>query len=233
MLFSNETELGWDPTLRRLENGQFDMEWQSKSGEKQVYRTLELISDYGADALIGPAGRVWIAQRVVSGQLMGDPAILKDIWIEDDRKREGDIIREIYDSLPSDDQPEPSKPFLTVLCHGDVLVPSADNTTHPDNHTLHLHGRFLSETCPIYRFTPAALRKTASRPLKGAVGTHYTEAMLHERYIEPNLIPISPRTHYRIVFKEVCRPIHDEISLPAVFKGLSQMPYGKYRARII
>ncbi|KAF9509551.1 hypothetical protein BS47DRAFT_146332 [Hydnum rufescens UP504] len=58
------------------------------------------------------------------------PVVLKDIWIDHDRMREGDILTQLYNDVDGEDKRLAKKHFLTPICHGDVLVApdTADDT---------------------------------------------------------------------------------------------------------
>jgi len=64
------------------------------------------------------------------GKETGGPVVLKDIWIDHDRMREGDILAQLYNDMDGEDQRLAKKHFLTPICHGDVLVApdTADDT---------------------------------------------------------------------------------------------------------
>ncbi|KAF9503909.1 hypothetical protein BS47DRAFT_735648 [Hydnum rufescens UP504] len=64
------------------------------------------------------------------GKEMGDPIVLKDIWIDHGRMREGAILAQLYEDADEEDKKLVKKHFLTTICHGDVLIePSvADDT---------------------------------------------------------------------------------------------------------
>jgi hypothetical protein len=46
--------------------------------------------------------------------------VLKDIWIDSDRTREGNILALLYAAANDKDRQLIEKHFLTTICHGDV-----------------------------------------------------------------------------------------------------------------
>lgn len=72
--------------------------------------------------IVSRGTRVFQARRLESnGNEVGDPVVVKDIWMDDDRDREGDIIRKVCESLSEEDRPLLDKHLLTVLSHGNVV----------------------------------------------------------------------------------------------------------------
>ena len=111
-----------------LSDGQFDITINTDDGQKRVYRTLELIADSSMHGVISRGTRVWKAVLLEEGQPKGDPVVLKDCWVEPGQDPEGAL----YEAVIRDERalgPDtlPDTQFLTVLCHGDVLI-DADHT---------------------------------------------------------------------------------------------------------
>jgi hypothetical protein len=94
------------------------------------FRTRKIISSFGAEPLRGWGTRVFEAIEVDENDEKGAPVVLKDIWIDHDRMREGDILAQLYDKADDEDKKVVKKHYLTTICHGDVLVETdtADDT---------------------------------------------------------------------------------------------------------
>ncbi|THH07036.1 hypothetical protein EW145_g3665 [Phellinidium pouzarii] len=89
--FASKIDLGWDPTVSvSIENGIRIYHFTVRG---EVFDAVEVMSDLGADAVIGRASRVFKVKRSD-----GTFAILKDVWVDDDRELEHILRRKIlYD----------------------------------------------------------------------------------------------------------------------------------------
>ncbi|PSR77010.1 hypothetical protein PHLCEN_2v8109 [Hermanssonia centrifuga] len=135
-------ELGWDPTVRLLKDDQqtpqYDITVRTEDGEKLVYRTLELISDLAVESAIGKGTRVWKVIRLRNGEPFGEPAVLKDSWVDKDRPREGTICQELRSFAgPVEPPPGLADALLTVECYGDVFIEPGPDLIYLD-HTIQL-----------------------------------------------------------------------------------------------
>lgn len=66
-------------------------------GSKHVYKTVDIESSIGAEALRGRGTRVWRAvpwDKSTSAQI-GNPVALKDCWVDQTRALEGDVIHQL------------------------------------------------------------------------------------------------------------------------------------------
>ncbi|CCM05348.1 uncharacterized protein FIBRA_07562 [Fibroporia radiculosa] len=134
-LSSGSQDAGWDPTMKALvdDNGdalldiddrpRFEMTVREEDGSEVIFRTTRLISFIGTAAMQGRGTRVWEAKRVEDGQECGDSVVLKDCWVDDDRLREGTIIKMIRESdIGAEGRNVLDEHLLTIICHGDVRV---------------------------------------------------------------------------------------------------------------
>ncbi len=186
---------------------------QSADGTEFVYRTLEVLFDSAASILHGPGTRVWKAVKVVDGHDYGDPIVLKDCWAPCDRQREGTIHEKLRDANPSDAFREAFEhSFLTVELHGDVIVDSGLQR-QPDRTPLILSPKEMKENG--YKIPPvsATVKPGAARSLWREIT--YTKSR-HER-----------KVHYRIVIREICKPLKRATSLQEVFKALGDVCSGE------
>ncbi|KAF7790439.1 hypothetical protein EIP86_001394 [Pleurotus ostreatoroseus] len=210
LTYADPCQLGWDMSMTPLEDGRnFDIRIDSLDGTQCVYRTQKLLSCPGPFEFRGKGTRVWKAVLLDKGTPQGDPIILKDAWVDADRETEGAILDNIR-AIPVNTETHAPKyledAFPTTICHGYVFV-DADKT-HVDS------VRLLSPADDLTaeeheNILPFGLRSSIqSTRLAGSpepVG----------RWL----------AHYRIVFKEVGRPLSREQSLPAIFKTLAQIAY--------
>ncbi|KAI5115129.1 hypothetical protein M0805_009733, partial [Coniferiporia weirii] len=80
--FASKTELGWDPTVS-VTTTESDTRIYHFTVGNEIFETVDVLSDLGADAIIGRATRVFKVKRK-NGKL----AVLKDVWVDDDRELE-------------------------------------------------------------------------------------------------------------------------------------------------
>jgi hypothetical protein len=59
------------------------------------------------------------------GYDQGADVVLKDIWIDTDRTREGAILAQLYDEANDQDKTLVQRYLLTAICHGDVWIHGA------------------------------------------------------------------------------------------------------------
>lgn len=176
-----------------------------------------MISNIGADTLRGRGTRVWEVIELDNGgkEKGGRTFALKDVWIDDGRAREGDILEKIRHTVKDRSRVLDivNTYFLTTFTHGDVFVGGdADKTrrwTMPtDSNVLEVKttpkefGRIASNLAPV-----------------GAIS------------VDPNskmqaLQSFSTKSHYRIVFNEVGKTIREVESLRTVFKCLTEAVVG-------
>ncbi|KIM78346.1 hypothetical protein PILCRDRAFT_11323 [Piloderma croceum F 1598] len=86
------------------------------------YLTTRLLYDSGAEALRGRGTRVFEAYRLEGDKQVGAPVTIKDVWVDDDRQREGTTIACLLEEASEDDKPLVKQYFLTVLSEGDVRI---------------------------------------------------------------------------------------------------------------
>jgi len=174
---------------------QFIITVHSNDNKKERrFRTRKIISSFGAEPLRGRGTRVYEAIEVDErSKEVGDPVVLKDIWIDHDRMREGAILAQLYEDADEEDKKLVKKYFLTTICHGDVLVePGVADDTRDLMREL--------------KTTPDSVFNLQEKPLieskhKVASGSQSLRAMSRLPVPHPNLT-YSHKTHYRIVFKE-------------------------------
>ena len=174
------------------------------------FRTTRIISSYGAESIRGRGTRVFEAVELDrNGEPNGSHVVLKDIWINSDRTREGNILTSLHEAAEDEDKQLFEKHFLTTVCHGDVWteLDIVDDTANalmrglnisPGHDTL-----FELQRAPIFQYRIRA---------SGSEG--------HLRYTH--------KTHYRIVFKEICITIDRMLSLPDVMVVLAETVSGAF-----
>jgi len=222
LAFANDHELGWDPTIQRVFVGgktQYDISLQSQEGSISVYRTTRVISDFGFEALRGPATRIfeaYLKPDALAGSLLDHPAhvVIKDSWRESSRKREDEIRAEILSDLEQAKGIEAAavdmKYFLTIREAVDVTVDGKIDDTHQL-----LRSSPLPDNC-VWRQISAspALSQTCH-----TLSVGYPPSDISGPDV-PKPTGIHHRTHSRVVFAEVCTPLFEVRNLDDAFKML-------------
>ena len=159
------------------------------------FRTTKIISSYGAEPLRGRGTRVFgVIEIDAHDKEKGSPVVLKDIWIDHDRMREGVILAQLYDQADDDDKKLVEKHFLTTICHGDVWTGS-DVLDDTENTLM----RGLKVTTD--REFELQRKQLVLEKHEAATGSEGLRATSRLRAPHPHL-KYAHKTHYRIVFKE-------------------------------
>ena len=215
LAFGTTSQLGYDPTVTHVEAAG-KMQHEFRVGDA-TYRTLSVLSNFGADALLGRGTRVF--QVYNTADPTRTPRTLKDVWVETDRKREGAILADLFTKIRSDTQgqsfEDARRHFLTVECHGDVTI---DNR---DDHTKYFWGGqdFPAEYEEMQLPTTLTRRARASKAsYLSSTGGVWVNPLT--RLPAKRKLRVSNRAHYRIVFEEVGVAAHSLNSLPDACKAL-------------
>ncbi|KAJ3541551.1 hypothetical protein NM688_g6067 [Phlebia brevispora] len=197
LMYAEPADYGLDPTMRLLDDGRrYDITVHSTIGPPRIYRTIDLLYISDHYTIHGKGTRVWKVIEVKDGHEVGVPVVLKDSWVDPDRRAEGTIIEDVRSrSSSSDGTLDP--PCPTVECHGDVYL---------DN-----EGRKILDC--TRRSGEDGLFTSVAVGSRGQIGCTAGES---EAAAAGHLV------HYRIVFREICRPLEDETSLSTVFRALSR-----------
>ncbi|KAF8833310.1 hypothetical protein BDN67DRAFT_870005, partial [Paxillus ammoniavirescens] len=220
LAFADDSELGWDPTIQRvLVDGEthYDITFQEQGDSPAVYRTVAIISDFGADAMTGRGTRVFKAYlkyvKRISAPGPVEHIVIKDAWRDSDRDREDQILQNILNDIGQDRKEDAKQYFLTVLRAEDVNIKGRTDDT-----LLMLHEQTTWGDCSWYDVWPD--REPSRRSHVSSVG--HTPACLTRQSIPPAppSANIQHKKHFRIVFKEVCQPIFELNNLNDVWETL-------------
>ena len=190
---------------------------KSPSSEPLVFRTDGLINDDGAKSPLGRGTRVWRVKRLVDGE-PDDSArgrVLKDSWVDEDRDREGDILRQILDTQGLDEllQKALVKLFPTQVVSGDVVIDGK-----PDSTRDFLDGVTDIPAERVFPLTVSSDHKPSHKDGQpGSDAPLIVPATDSERVA---ILKYSKKRHYRIVFVEECKPLSEQTSLHTVFRCL-------------
>ncbi|KAI9062842.1 hypothetical protein FKP32DRAFT_1676757 [Trametes sanguinea] len=227
-LYADDTAQGWDPTIVRVlvpqQDGepiyQYDITVHSVSEdgriEQVVYRTETLLSQVSADGIMGRGSRVWTAHRVITGtrkktRLDERLVVLKDYWIDSDRKREGNIVNDLRkQALKSTKLPDEQKELFlehipTILHHGDVLISDL-----PDQ-TRQLQNIFKrDDTGELVTHDLVDRLRNAHETTDEGTRSHLSQSSYVDLPVRHGIALQDSKTHYRVVFKDYGYALHEE-----------------------
>lgn len=198
------------------------------TGQNVVYRTEELLSDVGANHIRGRGTRVWKVKTVFRNHRVSKTEfILKDSWVDSGRKREGKVLAEIRGSTKDTEvMAQLDEILLTMLMHGDAYIDGAiDQTVSGDYRDTIIRDNnvkfSLNHVSPNQTATGSSGEELNDYKKGKAVVIRIDEPVGDYRDPPPVEEPedaieplyYSSKVHYRIVFKEVCKPLHSITSL--------------------
>ena len=214
LAFASETDLGYDPTIKRVLVGEaIQYEITMPNGETYVTDEFPLF-DFRADVAQGRATRVWKVFK--KGGDRNEHFALKDLWMFSDSKSEGEIMRNLLNKIDAKDHHY----FLTIIFDGQVRV-DADRV----DKTL---PTIMRDIPTVISTLPIKAPRTYQDPKSTVAGSQRNQSRgrppgVKEEYsIELHEDDIVPRTHYRILFREVCEPLHGVRDLGKAYSLINQ-----------
>jgi hypothetical protein len=213
-----------DPTIERVleEPTQFIITVHPDNDKRNPRRflTKNLISSYGAEPLRGRGTRVFEAIEIDErGREKGPAVVLKDIWIDHDRMREGAILAQLHDEADKEDKILVGKLFLTTVCHGDIL----DEAGRCDDTESGLM-RGLQTATDSFDLQQKPLTTLKHEAGSGSPGLRATSRL----HIPRSSMTYTHKAHYRIVFEEKGETIDRIENLPEVMKILIEIVEGAF-----
>ncbi|KAG2129418.1 uncharacterized protein EDB93DRAFT_1182709 [Suillus bovinus] len=210
-------ELGWDPTVKRIHDGEkFRYKFTIRD---EVFTTTRELATYGADSMVGRGTRVYEATDAE-----GNKVAVKDSWRDFGRLSEGKILENILASCAERLSPEElvdaKNHFVQVRLWEDVTIDDApDETLNLTVAEEHSHTRvWVSiDANPILSATPH-LPSTGDIPDSGRPFD-----LLCPRFDNPRDkdTSIPRRVHTRTVFHDVGVALKDVTSLVDILSCLS------------
>jgi len=240
LIFADTESLGFDPTVSRIQIDN-EIRYKFRVGE-DFYITTETLSDHAADFIHGRGTRVF---KAYSDSDPTRSVVLKDVWLEDDRTEEGSLLESLRAAMVEmqtqgtvfPGNKDPSAYFLTVSAHGRVKV-----SGQTEDHTTNVMMRGSSLPSDLDYFTTPRRRASQVRD-SHAIGSDRGYSVGHTPVVSrdvaallhANLPRKSPRfqarIHYRIIFNEVGRTIHNLHNLSDVHKCLVDVTIGVFPYR--
>ena len=189
----------------------------NKKQNPRRFRTIRVISSSGAEPLRGRGTRVFEAVEINgNGEPIGSHVALKDIWIDSDRTREGDIHSLLRTAADDNDKQSVETHFLTPTCYGDVWT---EFDTLDDTANALMRGLNIPNTQSRF-----PMQQKTSTQSSGSTGQQATD-LIQDPEERPGH---DPKTHYRIVFKEICITINHIKTLPDVIIALTETVSGAF-----
>lgn len=221
IVYSPPIDLGLDPTMCSVDNSeQYDISVRADDGSVKVYRTIEILASRDPDMLFGRGTRVWKAVHIEDGQTVCEPVALKDAWVDLERMPEGTIFDKVRLVTPVEHEQPVGNFFPSVECHGDVFLNDGSSEILDCTHTFSEAGVRLD--------IPSISRTQRLQYLDGESppNDNATPRISHPsaEYQKPKCL-----VHYRIVLREICKPLSEETSLSSIFRALAQITLGKIR----
>lgn len=179
-----------------------------------------MISNIGADTLRGRGTRVWeVIELDGNGKEKGsDTFALKDVWVDDERAREGDILKDIRTAAAKSDKPKKALHaintyFLTVVAYGDVHVQGEADKTRKWTMPACLELKKIKNEQKEFG------RVTSHLAPVGAISVERGSNQPVNQYF-------TTKCHHRIVFSEVGKTIQEVESLCVIFKCIASAAIG-------
>ena len=226
--FADQTSLGFDPTIQRdTDNkGQFVITVYPENSMQNArrFKTGSVLSSYGAEPLLGRGTRVFGAVEINgNGESINSPVVVKDIWIDSDRLREGDILDLLYEEADETDKHLVKTHFPTTVCQGDVWT---NHDTRDDTANALMRGlEIASDHAQLFQLQRKSYVQSSATP-SGSDGLRATSrAQARHNHLR---VRYAHKTHYRIVFKEKGITIDRMNSLPQIMGVLSETVDGAF-----
>ncbi|TCD60211.1 hypothetical protein EIP91_010547 [Steccherinum ochraceum] len=233
--FASRAELGYDPTVKRVAiNNEIAYEYTvvGKQGKKHVFRTVEhALFSHQSHRILGRATRIWKVREVnAKGEFISPEHVLKDYWMSQNSKTEGNIQAEILEAarkaraekgVSSDDI---SKHFMHILHDTVVRIGGKQDSSLSYLPNFHMPPETCGTLVLQLNITRNPTKAQISKSHNGSIaGNHPAMTppsgngdwpMLAGRYYEH-------RKHCRLVFEEVGTPLYKLRNHRTIFKSLS------------
>lgn len=241
--YAYEHRLGWDPTMKYVAATDTEGRHLLITGRSadvphstMMFKTVDVLSNVATEATRGPVTRAWMVEAVSKdGERLKPPQtyVLKDSWIDSDGEREGAILQKVRQSAEFLANERGRKlllnALLTVVTYGDVWIdpqdaPDAEEGFYDSTFTTEQRALIHPPGSPYVRLqTPATHDATGKQILTVQNQARGNQCSLFDEALRNyEQVMHGPKTHSRIVFAEVCKPIHDEQQLHKVYIALSQ-----------
>ncbi|CAE7187839.1 unnamed protein product [Rhizoctonia solani] len=222
-VLAREDQLGYDPSVvaRFFDNSKLEPVYDitiynSKTKDTAIYRTIDVISDAGADNSVGRGTRVWSTQEMKDGKPVGPVYVLKGIWVHPGRPAEHAILEEIREK-----QPEYSRYFLTPVNHGFAPLEPTNASVLFDTHSPLGRKRDWKPTGQVLGMqTNDSMDAKTPSGTRNSVGPELVSKPAEEEFRGFRRLSTDSRQLYWIVFKERGTPVHDLTDFTDIFTAI-------------
>jgi hypothetical protein len=212
--FASNQDLGYDPTITRVLVDDHQPQYEIQV-EDDVYCTTDVLSDFGADAIIGRGTRVFKVYNKMD--VNKTPRVLKDAWVEGDRSREGDILAALFAKIKSEGREEKLRDAQRYFLTSSTRRCQNRRRAGPYKNS---HHALLT----IGNLTRRKSRHRSEHSHRSNIGNVPIFEDPRKRTARP---PIPVRVHHRMVCEEVGIAIHNLTSLRDVYQSLNDVLKGK------
>jgi hypothetical protein len=186
-------DMGWDPSVELLRHAEGNF-YHIMVGDTR-YRTLEVLQDHGA--LLSRAARTFKVQKL--GDNDDNTYVLKDLWLEQDRKPEHQIYEEIISDVGR------LYPEQVDIVRRHLFIPV--------DHTFVKANGVRDDTKASMMRNKTLVSQVVRLPIVAVSSTRHVHAPEETCH----------RVHYRIVFKEYATPLHKVKKMGEVFAVLADL----------
>ncbi|KAH9476740.1 hypothetical protein JR316_0010655 [Psilocybe cubensis] len=221
--FATEEELGYDPTVTLEGDGNYTFKLPESLGSKdfRLFRTLEPLSLYRSNNITGRMARVYkVVEVSESGEVLGDPLVLKDVWLDSSAETEKQIQEAIFDDIERfwNSTDEPTELKMIKEAHKQIVDDGSYKKYFLQIVLDHI-GRETKMTAEGGIATQRLLVEPELPPHILRFGTENEESQflndqasvdthpIASQFPESPVVPrkYSPKRQYRVLFKEVCK----------------------------
>ena len=220
--FARKVDMGWDPTIIPIRDSSGTYHYEITVGGK-VFRTTSVLQDLAPNGLIGRASRVY---KVID--LEDRQAVVKDVWLEVDRKTEADIYDEVLASIEDDEERRIAERYLMKPDFSEIV--EVEGGVRDDTREVMMRRGGL-EVRKLLR-----MRTTRSWPWSPpwSVSFSLTTDIDHQEQGSVEGLQdkrggtVRHRKHFRVVFYQVATPLCRMSNLGLAFKVLEDVMKGSY-----
>jgi hypothetical protein len=202
--FATKTTVGYDPSMSRIRID--DKTRYTITINKKKYLTTKLLSDVSAAEIYGCSTRVWLCTDPE-----GNECVVKEQWLNYGRTPEHEVQEKILEAATSEENRKTlMRHFFTILDHERVMVGSEPD----DTQKTAMRGLTLPEN-PVLFSTDTTEDGTVISS-DGAPGSSNSDSGSIQ------LLPpsVQHRFHYRLVLKEVAKPLSEVDDVSEIFTVL-------------
>ncbi|PPQ89009.1 hypothetical protein CVT25_005108 [Psilocybe cyanescens] len=222
-LFATDEELGYDPMVTREKDGCYTFKIPDPmiTDQCQCFRTVDTLSEYRSNNITGRMARVYKVTKLDDkGEAIGEPLVLKDVWLDQSALTEREIQNAIFNDIEKFWQAPTEIEQMRTLQEDHkqlvkdkgyrqyflAIVLDHSGTTTTDYPAGAVIKKGLLQEPDLKKHTP-----------KSGTGTNamFSDSRSRNEGTHPVNkveVPVAPRTfevkkHYRVVFQEVCRTV--------------------------